>query len=175
MGVTHPGEWGRARNSRGTWLPAFPGTYHRWGPAGGSARWGRRTRPRWRCRRGHSCSSRGPGRWSRRAWPPSGLSDKVLHFWLIRGHSVKATPWLVPVLRCPSSHHWPPLPPNTCSSEEPLQRASGLRKATVGGESSGFHCFSKVSLRGMTTSRVGGGKEVGCRPSPLLWPEQLHF
>ena len=54
------------------------------------------------------------------------------------------------------------------------------------GKSSGFHCFSNISLRGMTTSGhtsegegegecEGGPRRWGCRPSPLLWPDQLHF
>lgn len=35
--------------------------------------------------------------------------------------------------------------------------------------------FSKISLRGMTASRVRWAKEVGLQALPLLWPEQLHF
>ena len=111
-GFTSSRVWGRAgRNSRVTWLSAFPNTHCRRGPARGSARWGRRTCLRWRCRTGRSCSSRGPCRSSRRVWPLSGLWDKVWCFWLVLGHSTKATLWLVLGLRVAYFQPFLPYPP----------------------------------------------------------------
>ena len=51
---------------------------------------------------------------------------------------------------CQSPGALPPVadsPPNTCSSEEPLERASGLRKATVG-EEQWFPLFFKYFTQG---------------------------